>query len=522
MAFALMPKPGTKTKISATPVRKHKSAHGQRAVDSQPGFGRSVSRSQTAAPVIQAKLKIGEPNDKFEQEADRVAEEAMRMPDSEVSGVSKSSAKIQRKCGACTSGEGLCPQCAEEERIQRKPLASTITPLIQRQSEALEFAEEEGEILPPEKVPSQSPEAHPETETQLNDIKSGGQPLPQSLRAFFEPRFGYDFSQVMVHTGAQAASLARAVNARAFTVGNDIVFGAGQYRPNTPAGHRLIAHELTHALQQGAAASRPMALAPNRTGKQSLQAKPEAIVRILQRQPDDTDRCPPGEIRLGPGLPCIPLILPGRKCPIGQVEFGGSCVSLRQRPTLLGGKLTPPTPPPGLTLPGPTPTGASASGKTARVRRMESLRDCAYTVTYANQQEVDCDTVWRNEKGTNPPGPLCGVSLVYDIVSVSASGSKCPAKVEGLTVSEITQGDHGCTPPDFSWPAGSCTIGPGGKVTGCTDTFTLCGLTRDLKGDCTEIVDQEIEVGGQLAQEHEIIFELKKSDKGCTGKVTRN
>ena len=175
------------------------------------------------------------------------------------------------------------------------------------------------------------------------------------------------------------------------------------------------------------------------------------------------------------------------------------------RQTVLG---EPPTP----DIPRPSQgASTSGSGKSQRVLNMERLRRCAYTVKYVNQQEVDCDTAWKKEKGANPPKPVCGASLVYDIVSVRADGSGCPAKLEGLKVSENTKGDHGCTTPDFSWPKGSCIIGPGGRVTNCTDTLTLCGFASGLRGDCTEIVDQEIDVNGQLAEEHEIKFNLKKA-----------
>ncbi|MEK6288295.1 MAG: DUF4157 domain-containing protein [Acidobacteriota bacterium] len=82
-------------------------------------------------------------------------------------------------------------------------------------------------------------------------LRSPGQPLDASTRAFMEPRFGHDFSQVRVHTNAKAAESARAVNALAYTVGSDVVLGAGQYAPATSAGQRLLAHELTHVIQQG-------------------------------------------------------------------------------------------------------------------------------------------------------------------------------------------------------------------------------------------------------------------------------
>src|SRR5712691_7865406 len=81
-------------------------------------------------------------------------------------------------------------------------------------------------------------------------LHSPGQPLDASTRALMEPRFGHDFSRVRVHTDAQAAESARAVDAQAYTVGRSVVFGAGQYAPKSNAGQQLIAHELTHVLQQ--------------------------------------------------------------------------------------------------------------------------------------------------------------------------------------------------------------------------------------------------------------------------------
>jgi outer membrane protein OmpA-like peptidoglycan-associated protein len=85
-------------------------------------------------------------------------------------------------------------------------------------------------------------------------LRSPGQSLDTATRAFFEPRFGHDFSRVRVHTDARAAESARAVNALAYTVGRDVVFGAGQYSPNTNAGQQLMAHELTHVVQQRSSA----------------------------------------------------------------------------------------------------------------------------------------------------------------------------------------------------------------------------------------------------------------------------
>jgi len=88
-------------------------------------------------------------------------------------------------------------------------------------------------------------------ESGVNSLKGGGQPLPDSTRSYFEPRFGADFSQVRVHTDSKAADTAKSINAKAFTKGKDVVFGSGQYSPGTSSGKHLLAHELTHVVQQG-------------------------------------------------------------------------------------------------------------------------------------------------------------------------------------------------------------------------------------------------------------------------------
>jgi hypothetical protein len=106
-----------------------------------------------------------------------------------------------------------------------------------------------------------SASAHDEIDTSAvtNVLKSPGRPLDASTRAMMEPRFGYDFSRVRVHTDAQAAMSAQAVQANAYTAGPDMVFGAGQYAPHSTQGQRLMAHELSHVVQQ---ASGPVAGAP--------------------------------------------------------------------------------------------------------------------------------------------------------------------------------------------------------------------------------------------------------------------
>lgn len=193
-------------------------------------------------PTFQAKLTIGQPNDQYEQEADRVAEQVMRM----------SEPKIQRVCPECEDElqrQLMEEEEEEEETLQTKPLAEQITPLVQRQAEPMEEEEEE-ETLQTKTASGKLPTVSSSLQNRITALRGSGQPLPQSERAFFEPLFGTDFSQVRVHADSQAAETARTVNARAFTLGRDIVFDAGQYQPSVSEGRRLLAHELAHVVQQ--------------------------------------------------------------------------------------------------------------------------------------------------------------------------------------------------------------------------------------------------------------------------------
>jgi hypothetical protein len=193
------------------------------------------------APVVQAKLKIGQPNDKYEQEADRIAEQVMSMPEPDI----RKSPDLPSMDFRSRGDVGL-----DEETVQSKPIAEQITPLVQRQTELEEEDEEEGTLGQAKSFDQQPAKINGGTELQSISIPESGRPLSERARAYFEPRFGVDFEDVRIHTGGRAAGLARSVNARAFTHGKYIFFGAGQYAPDSRAGRRLLAHELTHVVQQ--------------------------------------------------------------------------------------------------------------------------------------------------------------------------------------------------------------------------------------------------------------------------------
>jgi hypothetical protein len=206
--------------------------------------------------ALQAKLRIGQPGDIYEQEADRMAEQVMRMPEPQVSNEIEVSNpahnnSIQRKCPGCKKGAKIEKE-EEEEKLQKKEASGS------------------------------TPEVTPELESNISALRSGGQPLPESVRAFYEPRFEHDFRGVRVHTDAKAAEAAKGVNAKAFTVGKDVVFGSGQYAPRISEGRRLLAHELTHVVQQGYSSITPE-LDSDAALERSIEAKSAAIDAIQKR-----------------------------------------------------------------------------------------------------------------------------------------------------------------------------------------------------------------------------------------------
>ena len=142
----------------------------------------------------------------------------------------------------------------EEELVQAKSLSEQTTPMIQLQP--IEEEEEELQMQPLEEemrmkgIPGGSPEVSSGIESRLNSPRGVSQPMSASTRAYFEPRFGADFSSVRVHTGSDAVHMNRDLNAQAFTLGRDIYFGAGKHNTETSSGKRLLAHELTHVVQQ--------------------------------------------------------------------------------------------------------------------------------------------------------------------------------------------------------------------------------------------------------------------------------
>jgi hypothetical protein len=176
--------------------------------------GQHQQKSSAPGKFVQPKLTIGAPNDPYEKEADTVAGKVMRMPEQNF---------VQRKCAHCEE--------EEKKQVRRKPISENITPLIQTKSEG-------GAVVS-------------DALTQkISSSQGSGSSLDSNTQSFMSSRFGNDFSQVKIHTDGEAVQMNRELNAKAFTTGSDIYFNEGQYQPHSDSGKQLLAHELTHTVQQ--------------------------------------------------------------------------------------------------------------------------------------------------------------------------------------------------------------------------------------------------------------------------------
>ena len=207
-----------------------------------PGHCSNFVPRATSNVIVQASLQIGAVNDPLELEADHIADQVMRMPQESV---------IQRKCSDC-----------EKEEVQRQPLAN----FIQKKGNS-------GKTAAPNSV------AH-----QINSTRGGGTKMPASTKSFMENRFGTDFSNVNIHTDPRAVEMSEQIQAKAFTVGNDIYFNSGMFSPETLEGKYLLAHELTHTIQQKnqSQIQRQPAVDLRPTPRPSAPTRPHPPLRVIE------------------------------------------------------------------------------------------------------------------------------------------------------------------------------------------------------------------------------------------------
>lgn len=203
---------------------------------------RTAQRRPLSLVGFQPRLVVGPSNDPFEQEAERTA-------------AAVTGSRVPRLAA------GARPVAASLLRVAQRALGRGEAPARKDEDEPKRQVQEApsaggGPALVPAGV-----------EGGITSMSGGGAPLDHGVRARFEPRFGFDFSDVRVHSGREAAGAALSLGARAFTVGRDIFFGAGEYQPSTASGRHLIAHELTHTIQQKPVAARAARLMSSTTAR---------------------------------------------------------------------------------------------------------------------------------------------------------------------------------------------------------------------------------------------------------------
>jgi hypothetical protein len=235
---------------------------GQSFFRSQPPATPFFSKGSSLPGTIQTKLSIGQPNDHFEREADHMADQVVQR-------LSTPEALQAKPLGSVTpirkkpifESEAESP----EENVHRKE----ISPEDNNIQRCAACEQEEKQI---QKKPDASAQqsASPQIESGLNASKGSGAPLPDQTRGKMESSFGADFSKVKIHDNSSAAQMNKNLNAQAFTHGNDIYFNKGKYDTNSKGGQHLLAHELTHVVQQSKDKTQP-----------NISKKPVSIQRSL-------------------------------------------------------------------------------------------------------------------------------------------------------------------------------------------------------------------------------------------------
>jgi hypothetical protein len=249
---------------------------------------RQEEGNESATPYslpVQAKLTIGEPGDKYEQEADRVASQVVKQINSP-------------EAAQSTQGQSVQRQEEPVEELQAKPSISDLqrTPLpLEVQRVGMPEGEElQAKSLLQRREAIAGGEASTDLDTAINSARGSGQPLDAGLQRSMGQAMGADFSRVKVHTDAQSDQLNQSIQAKAFTTGQDVFFRQGAYDPGSRGGQELIAHELTHVVQQsgGAVQRSPLDLSDVTTtiagrgenSTKSLKQNPLVVQRVTYKE----------------------------------------------------------------------------------------------------------------------------------------------------------------------------------------------------------------------------------------------
>lgn len=297
----------TAEKAKSVNVQRQQQQPGQtffRKAGEESFFSTPESSSFFSPTAVQAKLSVSSPDDPQEKEADAVADQVMRMPEPVAAQSQKEEQKIQAKeeekdekiqtrlQSPSVSIQRACAECAQEDKVQAR-----LFRMIQRSEDGSassfgfdaaadsssdysvnrkELSLHHSDVVQRSGRGPPAGSSTPSFEQSLSSSKGAGSPLPSDTRTFMESRFGADFGGVRVHTGSYAENLSSSIHAQAFAHGNDLYFNSGKYSPHTEAGGTLLAHELTHTIQQGASPSRS---SPTHTVSPKIISRKESIQR---------------------------------------------------------------------------------------------------------------------------------------------------------------------------------------------------------------------------------------------------
>jgi hypothetical protein len=278
--------PAAPHRAAATAARGHGAMAADPVADHASAIGNLEMLRRHDAVGVRPKLDVSSPGDAREVEADRVAEQVMSMPvdRAETTAANEEEKSVATKLEVARAE--ATPTDEEEQvatRLDRavEPAKDEEEQVATRLDRASEPAKDEEQQVATKA--NAAPTMTPAVEAGINRSRAGGAPLDAGARRFFEPRFGHDLSDTKIHTDAHAARLASSLNAQAFTVGRDIYMAAGKYQPGTESGRSLLAHELTHTIQQQPGAKLDRQL--------TLPAIPDGslVPRTVQRADDDAD-----------------------------------------------------------------------------------------------------------------------------------------------------------------------------------------------------------------------------------------
>ncbi|MFN5727444.1 MAG: DUF4157 domain-containing protein [Pseudanabaena sp.] len=226
--------------------------------------------------MIQAKLSIGAPNDKYEQEADATASKVVQQINSPIQDQSvqreasmEEEEELQMKPISSIQREA---SMEEEEELQMKPISS-----IQREAEMEEEEDLQMKSLVQRRENLGGGEASLDLESSIQSARGSGQSLDPNLQDKMGQAMGADFSGVKVHTDSQSDQLNKSIQAKAFTTGQDVFFRQGAYNPSSASGQELIAHELTHVVQQGGASLKTNKPVQRKTTKKLNQSESQHL-----------------------------------------------------------------------------------------------------------------------------------------------------------------------------------------------------------------------------------------------------